>query len=29
MKLTVTYNNVEYDVVIEKNSLDKVKKLIM
>ena len=24
MKLTVTYNNVEYDVVIEKNSLDKV-----
>ena len=24
MKLTVTYNNLEYDVVIEKNSLDKV-----
>lgn len=24
MKLTVTYNNLEYDVVIEKNSLDKI-----
>lgn len=24
MKLTVTYNNLEYDVVVEKNSLDKV-----